>query len=509
MAINTLVEDYVFIGLNATIISNKVNLISKYAIVGASAEIIESREEDQLAVGMPAKEFEIMNSSNSNLLNNQINRYIDVADLIEGQAFKDLDGKKLLILAGADVHIKVVKAAKELSVYTIVTDYLNPKDSPAKLFADEYWMLDITDVDDIVDKCRQEKVDGVLAFCIDPAQIPYQQICEKLGVPCYGTKEQFDILTNKRLFKDYCMIHGVDVIPEYTITDVGNNTVVYPVLVKPSDSRGSRGQSVCHSKDEMQAAIDYARAESKDGGVLIEKYMLGKQDMSFAYIVVDSIPYLLKIGDRYLGQVEDNLERQQIATILPSRNAEQYRRNVEPNVLRMIKALGITYGAVFLQGFWEDGHVYMYDPGMRFPGGDFDVVLKQATGFDNMKSLVRFALTGDVHSQQGNPVDAYKLNGGICIILSVAVRAGKIKVFSGFEEIASNAYVFSASQRCRVGDIIPASGDIQQRVAEFVAYLPGKEVIHEFLSFVYENLKIIDDEGNDMIISKLKVNSLK
>lgn len=63
-------------------------------------------------------------------------------------------------------------------------------------------MLDIRDVDAIVDRCKKEKVDGVLAFCIDPAQVPYQRICEKLGLPCYGNEEQFEILTNKRRFKE-------------------------------------------------------------------------------------------------------------------------------------------------------------------------------------------------------------------------------------------------------------------------------------------------------------------
>ena len=89
---------------------------------------------------------------------------------------KSLVGKKLLILAGVDVHVKIVNAAKALGVYTIVTDYLPIEESPAKRVADEYWMLNIMDVDAIVSKCREEDVDGVLAYCIDPAQIHYQQI---------------------------------------------------------------------------------------------------------------------------------------------------------------------------------------------------------------------------------------------------------------------------------------------------------------------------------------------
>lgn len=416
----------------------------------------------------------------------------------------DLKGKKLLILAGADAHIKVVNAAKELGVYTIVTDYLPPEESPAKLIADEYWMINITDINAIVERCKQKKIDGVLAFCIDPAQIPYYQICEKLGVPCYGTKKQFEILTNKRLFKDYCLKHGVDIIPEYTLEDFKYDRITYPVLVKPTDSRGSRGQTLCNSKDEMPHAIEVAKRESKDGGVLIERYMYGKQDMSFAYIIINGEPYLLKIGDRYLGKVEDNLERQQIATILPSYHAQQYRKEVEPIVVKMIKSLEISFGAVFLQGFWDNGHVYMYDPGMRFPGSDFDVVMRQTTGFDNMKSFVRFALTGDICSQYGNPVGAYLLNGRICMILSIAVRPGLITTFDGMETISSRPEVLSSSQRRNVGDTIHATGDVQQRVAEFVANFSNLEEVKKFVAFVYSTLHIYDEKGRDMIISKIE-----
>lgn len=416
--------------------------------------------------------------------------------------YKEFAGKKLLVLAGADVHIKVVKAAQEMGIYVIVTDYLPPESSPSKLVADEYWDINIMEVDRIVEKCRENKVDGVLSFCIDPAQIPYQRICEKLGVPCFGTRHQFEVLTNKRAFKDYCKEHGVDVIPEYSYEEVMSGKAVFPVLVKPSDSRGSRGQTVCHSIGEVPGAVEFAKSESSDGAFLIERYMGGMQDMTFAYIVIDGNPYILKLGDRYLGEVKDGLDRQHIATVLPSRNAELYREKVEPKVEGMIRSLGIKFGAVFLQGFWEDGHVYMYDPGMRFPGGDFDIVLRKATGFDNMKAFVRFAMTGDAASCFGDPVGAYKLNGHICFILSIAVRPGRIAVYEGLDVMAADPRVFSVSKRASIGDVIPASGDLKQRVAEFVAYLPDTDAIQDFLTFVYSNVVVLDDEGNDMIVSK-------
>ena len=91
-------------------------------------------------------------------------------------------------------------------------------------------------------ECKEEKIDGVMNFCIDPAQKPYQEICERLNLPCIGTKESFEILTDKRKFKDYCLKHDVDVVPEYSAEDIESGKVEYPIFIKPTNSRGSRGQ---------------------------------------------------------------------------------------------------------------------------------------------------------------------------------------------------------------------------------------------------------------------------
>ena len=417
----------------------------------------------------------------------------------------DLNGKKLLVLAGADVHCKVVNAARELGVYTIVTDYLETEDSPAKKLADESWMLDITDVESIVEKCKENKVDGVLNYCIDPAQVPYARICRELDLPCYGTVEQFEIMTNKAKFKAFCRAYNVSTVPDYSINDIEMDRVSYPVLVKPSDSRGSRGQTVCHAKEELDEAIGFAKAESSDGGYIIEKYMLGKQDFSLAYIVIDSKPYILKIGDRYLGKVEDNLERQHMCTLLPSKSADGFVAKVNSRVNDMIQGLGIKFGAVFLQGFIDGDDVHFYDPGLRFPGGDFDIVLEKATGFNPMKTMIHFALTGDITSCYGEPEQAYKLNGGTCIILSIACKPGQICRIDGLDYIGNMVNVFSVSRRYKNGETIPNTGDLKQRAAEVVAFLDKRDDAEYFVKKIYETVNILDENGMDMIVSRMGV----
>lgn len=418
----------------------------------------------------------------------------------------DLKGKKLLILAGAAVHCKVVEAAKSLGVYTIVTDYF--PDSPAKKIADEAWSLDIVDVDAIALRCKAENVDGVLTFSIDPAQRPYQAICEKLSIPCYCTKEQVITMTDKKAFKAYCMAHGVDVIPEYSEEDIAHDKVEYPIFVKPAISRGSRGQTICYSKDETASAFAFAKRESNNGQVLIEKYMGENQDFVISYLVIDEVPYITKIGDRYLGRTADCLDKQCISTISPSKYTQMYLTNVEPRVKSMITSLGIKFGPIFLQGFIDGETVRFYDPGMRFPGGDFDLLLRDNTGFDTMKTLIYFALTGHTKHCFGNPVNAYKLNSYMGIQLTISACPGVVEIYDGFREIAELPYVISTSKRIKVGEQIPASGDVRQRVAEVSILVPDKMRAKAVVKDVYSKLRVVDNNGKDMLVSLLDLDVL-
>lgn len=411
----------------------------------------------------------------------------------------NLKGKKLLILAGAAVHCKVVEAAKKLGVYTIVTDYLET--SPAKEMADEKWMYNIFDVNEIVQKCKEEKVDGVLNFCIDPAQRPYQEICEKLNLPCYGDAKQFFVMTDKPTFKDFCKNNGVDIIPTYTIEDVQSDVCEYPIFIKPTDSRGSRGQAVCYSKDEALAAIEVAAKESSDSGVVIEKFMFGKQDFSMTYFVCDGTPYLIRTCDRYVGKIEDKLNKQCVCCVAPSKHTDLYIQNVHKNVVSFIKNLGIKNGPVFMQGFIDGETVRFYDPGLRFPGGEYEKLLKEATGVDLMSALVEFALTGKITPPDNVSNNVYLLDGHFTIQLPITSKPGKIAVFEGMEEIAKNKHVTSAFKRYEVGETVPASGDVRQRICEVAMVIEKNDSVQKNVDWVKSKLKILNDSGENMLTS--------
>lgn len=411
--------------------------------------------------------------------------------------------KKLLILAGAGPHCKVVETAKEMGIYTIVADYLPASVySPAKLIADEDLLCDISDTKKLVEYCRINNVDGVLGFCIDPAQRPAFEIANQLGLRTFGSYEQVLALTDKNVFKQLCRDNGVDVVPEYEESSI--DTIEYPVLVKPIDSRGSRGAKVCYNRNEVLEALPLAKKESSNGGAIIEKYMGNNQDLTITYIVKDGIPYLISIGDRFPGRKEDNLDRQNSCVVQPSRYTDMYLNNVNSRVIKMIKNLGIKNGPVFMQGFVDGNTVRMYDPGIRFPGNEYERIYKQATGLDPMKSIISYIIGGEILDYDGKIRGSYDLNGMTAIQYMINVGPGKINSFEGLEKIAEHPNVINIQQRHFIGDIIEDTGDIKHRAGE-ISILVDRDVekMVDIIKYVQSCLNITDETGVSMIISPI------
>lgn len=412
-------------------------------------------------------------------------------------------GKKLLVLGGASQHCKVVEAAHDLGLKVYVTDYL--KNSPAKQIADVSLMFDVKDIDTIVDYCRKEKIDGIINTSLDACQIPYQKICEQLSVPCYGTQKQFYCLTNKQAFKMLCSKYGVDTIVTYDekkILETDNADelqIEFPILIKPEDSRGSRGQSVCFNKEEIADAFKYAAKESSTGQVIIEKYMYDAQDFAVAYIIVNGKAHLIRTCDRYKGKASDGMDRIAVAASNPSKYTEMYLKYVNDKVVSMLESMGLKNGPVFMQGIIDKNTVRFYDPGFRFSGGEYERLFKLATGIDLIKMLVNFAITGKM-DESDIKEDSILLRGKRILQLDPILRPGKIAKIIGKEQIEIHEKVISFFERYQEGEIVPNHNDVSRRYAEISILSDCKEEEKEIINFVQNTLEILDEEGHDLVI---------
>ena len=249
------------------------------------------------------------------------------------------------------MRCKLVEAKHELGLYVVAADYLDAKDSPAKILADKHYVIDVNNVDAIVDMCRQEKICAVLSTHLDPYQRPYQKICERLGLPCLGTEKQFRLLTDKQAFKQLCRDNGVDIIPDFIVQDILEDTVSYPVFIKPADSRGSRGQSVCYNKKQALNAAKIAKDASSSGRILIAKYMQNAEEVQL-HISLSTENHTCCVHlDSYRGKESDHLEKVVIYYLSLSKYTAEYLAGAHKNIVSMLKRIGIKNGPVMMQGF--------------------------------------------------------------------------------------------------------------------------------------------------------------
>ena len=421
---------------------------------------------------------------------------------------QNLKNKKLLVLGGAFQHCKLVEAAKELGVITYVTDYLPKEKSPAKSIADKSYMYNITDYDDLVELCKKEEIDGIISTSLDACQRPYSILCKKLNKPCFGTEEQYKILTDKSLFKSYCVKNDVDIIPAYSISDfedarVCSGRVEFPVLIKPCISRGSRGQSICHSYEDALKAIPFAKSESSNGEIVIEKYMGQNNDFSMTIIVINGKAYPFRTVDRILGKYEDGLDKLAVGSSMPSVFTKLYMEKVHSKVEKLIADIGLINAPFFLQGFVDGEKVRFYDPGLRLPGGEFERVFNFVHKKNIFYPLIEFALTGAVSEDNINISNKdILLNNMSAAQVLPALRSGKIAKIEGFEEIKNHPSVVCAFERYKIGDVIAETHNVNQRFCEIDVVCENEEVLKDTVSWIYDTLKISDENGEDMIISR-------
>lgn len=412
--------------------------------------------------------------------------------------------KNLLVLGGAYQHRKIVEAAHRMGIRVVVTDYLDRSISPAKQIADADFMVNVTDVDGLVKLCIEESIDGVIAPYLDITQRPYQELCEKMNYPCFGNQEQNQILTDKALFKEFCIAHDADVITSYTEEDIlEDRHVQYPILIKPTDSRGSRGISVCSGKEDAIIGINLAKAESSTGNIIIEQYLENCDDLQLAYIVVDGEPRLLKVEDRYLGEKGKGFDKLCIATIAPSYLRDRYIQIADEKVKHVIRKMGLKNAPVFIQAFFDGTVVRLYDPGLRLPGDDYDVALRAATGIDVAEWMVHFALTGSF-PQSTNLLlkEIEKDNHLIAMILPCLKAGGTITQILGLDDVIHIPEVVSYSCAYRVGNTVEKTNNVKQRFGEFVICCEDADHLKCTIDRLFESLSVLDEHGYEMLIEK-------
>ncbi len=422
-------------------------------------------------------------------------------------------GKKLLVLGGGTATLDLVKNAKEMGVYTIVTDYL--PNGVAKDIADEQVMVSTVDMTELKKLIKEKKIDGV--FC-GPSEFNLRNLitlCEEVGLPCYTNMTLWNRCANKDEFKQYCTNNSVDCPMRYFVDENSTqeelDAVDYPVIVKPVDGSSSNGITVCMDKSTLRQACRFAMETSTCKRIIVEKYIENGGELFGARYILNNgkaYPYLLI--DTY---IVDPIERKSLIshlTYTPSKHADYYMENMDTCVQNMISDMGLKNGTVFFQALPYNGKIYFHEMGYRLSGGMLFKFTEPLMGINDMKMMIRFALGEEMCSQNEIARLDVKCNNKVGAQLTIPLCTGQIAQIEGLAEVKVLPCVYDFIQYYHINDCVTEKhmGTLAQHFGRFTLIADNQKEIFDTVEEINKTLIIRDIKGNVMNIYPFDTNRI-
>lgn len=184
--------------------------------------------------------------------------------------------KKIMLLGGIHYLRPVIKAAHKQGYYVITADYL--PNNVAHRYSDEYCNVSIVDKEAVLKVAQAKQIDGIISFGVDPGVISAAYVQEQMELPSMGPYESVKILQNKDLFRAFLQEHHFNVpqARSYTtkddaLTDI--HWLRFPLIVKPTDSAGSKGVSRVDRIEDYAPAVEHAFSKSITGHIIVEDFI--------------------------------------------------------------------------------------------------------------------------------------------------------------------------------------------------------------------------------------------
>ena len=369
--------------------------------------------------------------------------------------------KTLLIISGGIEAADAARRAREMGYYVVVSDrdHLAPgfQFADSRLIADVYGATETAAAAERFSR-KIRKIDGVICVAAD-APVTAATVIGRLGLPGISlatAQLASDKLAMKRRFAE-C---GVPVpwFSEIATPQALQRIAIErgrDLVIKPVDSRGSRGVQRVARVADLEKAFWFARSHSPSERVMVEQYLEGPQ-VSTESVVVDAKCFTPGFSDRNY----EYLERYAPFFIenggdLPSHLSEAVQAKVRDVVARAAAALGVTSGTVKGDIVVHNGEPHVIELAARLSGGFFctrEIPLN--TGVDFIGAAIKVAL--------GESVTAQELTAkhSIPVVQRYAFPpAGQVICVEGADEARRIAGVNDVIVTAKPGDIIPAAGD--------------------------------------------------
>lgn len=272
--------------------------------------------------------------------------------------------KRIMVLGAGIYQVPLIKQAKEMGIYTYVASI--PGNYPGFNLADQVLYINTTDKDAILDKCKDESIDGIIVCGTDVAVPTQGYVCDRLGLkgPSYSAAV---LAQNKAEMKKAFVrnqvrtaeVAYVSLENEYPIEEC--KSLGFPVIFKSIDSSGSRGITKVFSSEDISYAYEQVKSNTRSETYIIEKYLSGHEFGAQAFIYDGEIQFILPHGD-YVFQGDTGVP---IGHFAPFNISDKIVEDAKNQLSAAVKALGLNNCAINADFILSEDKTYVLEIGAR------------------------------------------------------------------------------------------------------------------------------------------------
>lgn len=396
--------------------------------------------------------------------------------------------KKLMLLGGIRYLLPVIKAAHEQGYYVITADYL--PENIAHQYSDEYVNVSIIDKEAVLKVAREKEIDGIMSFGVDPGVIAASYVQNQMGLPSFGPFESVDILQHKDKFRAFLTDNGFNVPWAYGFSSEieaweSRKKFTYPLIVKPTDSAGSKGCTRVDCEEELMPAIKYAFKYTISGYIIIEEFLEKKGCSS------DTDSYaqdgLLKFVSFSAQRFDANAVNPYTPSAYswPSTFTEEEEAYLTSEIQRLITLLDMKTSVFNIEvRVATNNKPYIMELTPRGGGNRLCEMLRYATGVDMITAITR-AMVGD----EPGVIEQKPYNGHWAEIILHAEKDGE------FVDLQINpllpAEVIEKDLWVKPGDFVHGFEAANDAIGTLVLRFDNKEDLEKVITNQGEWLKVV------------------
>ena len=306
--------------------------------------------------------------------------------------------KKILLLGGSAQQVVAIQSAKEMGFYTVLCDYL--LDNPGQYVADKYYNASTTDVEAVYKIAKEEGVNGILAYASDPAALPAAIVCERLGLPT-NPVHSVSILGVKHLFRKFLQDNNFACPLNYSFSTSHNldnikeklSGLHFPIIIKPTDSSGSKGVTKLDNIDHIEEAINWADSYSRNKILIAEEFI----QRGFPEVIGGDIfvwnGKIILFGEMACLRDSGGSGLIPLGEKIPTGMSEKQVENVHRELQRIIEVLGIRFGELNIEIILDkEDNPHFLELGPRAGGNMIPLQLSDVFNVNLVKANVAAAM---------------------------------------------------------------------------------------------------------------------